>query len=193
MSAHADHVFSFEPYEAVRNEMVRKLKHAGVDHVTIFPVALGDKTETAPYRPPTGANQGTGTLGSQLPDNASKDTIPVSVIRGDDFFAANNLPPITLLKLDVEGFEVNVLEGLRKTLLRDRPPILMEIQAPETTDLAARKNSMVLDLLYPDHLLFAVGGSRQRLVLGPFRSGRTAEALVLPMELAGILPGTSRY
>jgi FkbM family methyltransferase len=185
MSSHADRVFSFEPFFVVRNEMERKLAHAGVSNVTVFPVALGDQNQSAAFSPPTGANQGTGTLGEILPDNASSDKISVEVIRGDDFLAANHLPPISLLKMDVEGFEEKALEGLRETLWRDRPPIFMEIQ-PD------RKNSTVLDLLYPDHLLFKVDGSRGQFVLKPFTTGKTEEALVLPAELAGIIPGTNR-
>ncbi len=110
MSRHADRVFSFEPFPTVREEMERKLMHAGAGNVTIFPVALGHCNETGSFHPPTGANQGTGTLGDRLPDNASSQSIPVQVVRGDDFFAANRLPPISLLKIDVEGFEVNALE-----------------------------------------------------------------------------------
>src|SRR6266700_2077622 len=53
----------------------------------------------------------------------SFEPISVQVVRGDDFFAANHLPPITLLKMDVEGYETKVLEGLRETIWRDRPPI----------------------------------------------------------------------
>jgi len=184
MSSHADRVFSFEPFSVVRDEMKRKLAHAGVSNVTVFPVALGDQNQSAAFSPPTGANQGTGTLGEILPDNASTQKISVEVVRGDDFFAANHLPPISLLKMDVEGYEEKALEGLRETLWRDRPPIFMEIQ-PD------RKNSTVLDLLYPDHLLFKVDASHGEFVLKPFTTGKTEEALVLPAELAGIVRGSN--
>jgi FkbM family methyltransferase len=184
MSSYADRVFSFEPFFVVRNEMERKLAHAGVSNVTVFPVALGDQNSSAAFSPPTGANQGTGTLGEILPDNASTQKISVEVVRGDDFFAANHLPPISLLKMDVEGYEEKALEGLRETIWRDRPPIFMEIQ-PD------RKNSTVLDLLYPDHLLFKVDGSHRQFVLKPFTTGKTEEALILPAELAGIIRGSN--
>ncbi|WP_433967598.1 FkbM family methyltransferase [Tunturiibacter gelidiferens] len=46
MSSHADHIFSFEPFSVVRSEMERKLHHALVGNVTIFPVALGDLNES---------------------------------------------------------------------------------------------------------------------------------------------------
>jgi FkbM family methyltransferase len=188
MSSHADRVFAFEPFSVVRTEMERKLAHAAVDNVTIFPVALGDKNEDASYHPPTGANQGTGTLGNRLPDNASSEIIPVQVVRGDDFFAANHLPPITLLKLDVEGFEAQALEGLRQTIWRDRPPIFMELQH---TGSGSQKGTSVRSLLYPDHLVFAVGQRRGQFTLTPFQPGSTEEALVLPAELAGIIRDTN--
>jgi hypothetical protein len=103
------------------------------------------------------------------------------------------LPPISLLKIDVEGYEVNALDGFRKTLWRDRPPILMEIQRANESGVDADKSAVIRSLLYPGHLLFDVVGSRGRFTLKPFSSGDTEEALVLPIELAGIIPGTARY
>jgi FkbM family methyltransferase len=191
MSSHADRIFAFEPFATVRNELERKMAHAGVRNLTAFPVALGDRNESGTFFPPTGTNQGTGTLGETLPGNASTESIQVAVVRGDDFFSANQLPPISLLKMDVEGYEVNALEGMRETLWRDRPPILMEIQ--RVTRTGATKSATIESLLYPDHLLYEVGDSRGQYTLKPFASGTTEEALVLPAELAGIIPGADRY
>ncbi|HEY2860579.1 MAG TPA: FkbM family methyltransferase, partial [Terracidiphilus sp.] len=187
MSSHADRVFSFEPFPTVREEMQRKLRHAGVQNVAAFPVALGNRNETASFHPPTGANQGTGTLGDILPDNAASESIPVQVVRGDDFFSGHNLPPITLLKMDVEGFEEQALEGMRETLRRDRPPILMEIQPAGKT--GSGQSSHLQTLLYPDHILFRVENVRGTYRLRPASLSQTEEALVLPAELAGIVPG----
>ena len=189
MSTRADHVFSFEPFALVRNEMKRKLAHAQADNVTIFPVALGARGESLPYRVPAGANQGTGTLAELMPANASEETIMVEVVRGDDFFAASQLPAVSLLKMDVEGFETKVLEGLHQTLCRDRPPILMEIQLdPEHGGNSGSVN--VADLLYPDHLIYQVGSRRNEYALQPFTARSSDEALILPRELAGLIPGS---
>jgi FkbM family methyltransferase len=193
MSRHADRVFSFEPFHVVRNEMARKLEHAGAKNVRIFPVAMGDTNSTGSFRPPTGANQGTGTLGEMLPDNASSELIQVQVVRGDDFFAANQLPPVSLLKMDVEGYESQALEGMHETLWRDRPPIFMEIQRATADGSESQKSAGVRELLYPDHLIFEVGTTRGNYRLKPFSQGQTEEALVIPRELAGIVAGSAAY
>ena len=189
MSRHADRVFCFEPFSVVRDEMKRKFARAGVSNATIFPVALGDNNGSAIFHPPTGANQGTGTLGEILPDNVSAEIIQVDVARGEDFFAANALPSVSLLKMDVEGFEEQALEGLRQTLLRDRPPILMEIQPEGRTGTG--QSSQMRALLYPDHLIFRVDDVRGNYRLRPSSLARAEEVLILPAELAGIVPGTS--
>lgn len=190
MSQHADRVFCFEPFEVVRNEMLRKFRHAGVDRAAVFPVALGNRNETAQFHPPTGCNQGTGTLSDLLPDNASGESIPVEVVRGDDFFAAQQLPRISVMKMDVEGFELQALEGLRETLWRDRPPMLMEIQHLPTDAENARKLERIHELLYPGHLIFDVRAVRRQYRLLPF-TGTREEVLILPPELRGIVRGTA--
>jgi hypothetical protein len=55
----------------------------------------------------------------------------------------------------------------------------------------ARKGVGVIDLLYPDHLLFEVAAARGQFVLKPFTLGDADEALVLPAELSGIVPGSN--
>lgn len=185
MSGHADHVYSFEPFAVVRDEMARKLKYANAHNVSIFPVGLGDSQGSHVFHAPTGSNQGTGTLGDVLPDNASSDSILVEVARGDEFFRQNYLPPISLLKMDIEGYEVKALAGMRETLWRDRPPILMEIQRDHRS--GTEKDKEVLELLYPDHTIFEVHESRGAYLLKPFVTGSSEEVLVLPSALSGIV------
>jgi FkbM family methyltransferase len=184
MSQHADRIFAFEPFGPVRAEMTRKLRHAAVTNVTIFPVALGEEDQTGSFHAPTGANQGTGTLAEALPENASDEPIAIRVVRGDSFLAANNAPPVSLMKIDVEGYEKKVLKGLCETLQRDRPPIVMEVQRPPRSGFDSCED--LRSLLYPDHLLFELKDAGGKAKVAEFSFASTDEVLVLPEELAKI-------
>jgi hypothetical protein len=72
---------------------------------------------------------------------------------------------------------------------RDRPPILMEIQPAGKT--GSGQSSRMRTLLYPDHILFRVDDVRGTYRLRPSAISQTEEALVLPAELAGIVPGAA--
>lgn len=52
---------------------------------------------------------------------------PVYLADGDAVFTNLNLEDIGVVKLDVEGAELEVLEGMRETLRRDKPLILFEV------------------------------------------------------------------
>lgn len=54
---------------------------------------------------------------------AADNTIPVPCVRLDDVLRSHT---VGLLKLDVEGFELNALKGAEETIARSRPAIYVE-------------------------------------------------------------------
>lgn len=64
--------------------------------------------------------------------------VQVAVIRGDDYVAQQGITP-DFIKIDVEGFEFEVLDGFRQTL-RHRPVLFVEVQ---------RHNDQIWELLEP--------------------------------------------
>lgn len=51
----------------------------------------------------------------------------LSLVCGDDYLQQEKLQDIALLKIDVEGFEKNVIEGLQATLAKTRPIMVLEV------------------------------------------------------------------
>jgi FkbM family methyltransferase len=51
---------------------------------------------------------------------------PVSMVRGDDVVQGD----VGFIKIDAEGFELDVLAGLETTIARCRPPIFVEVDQP---------------------------------------------------------------
>ncbi|WP_083931544.1 FkbM family methyltransferase [Methyloferula stellata] len=127
-----DKVVAFEPSKfqygwLTRNRALNDYAHVACEHV-----ALGDTRGEATLN----VLSYEGGLNSLSPEVAAAHTIidrytvPVEVL--DD----RGMSDVDLLKIDVEGFEIPVLRGARKTIDASRPVILIEVW----TDDARRQN-----------------------------------------------------
>lgn len=57
----------------------------------------------------------------------TRDTLDVEVVAIDDLVAGGRIRPPQLVKIDVEGAEIDVLEGMRRTIEEHRPAIVCEL------------------------------------------------------------------
>jgi FkbM family methyltransferase len=57
----------------------------------------------------------------------TEQVIEVELVAIDDLVGSGELPPPTLVKIDVEGAEIAVLEGMRQTIARHQPAIICEL------------------------------------------------------------------
>lgn len=67
-------------------------------------------------------------------------------IRLDDWFEQNPLERIDFIKMDVDGYEIGVLEGAAQTLTKHNPVIIMEF-APYIFEERGRRFSELVNLL----------------------------------------------
>ncbi|MFA6175285.1 MAG: FkbM family methyltransferase [Phycisphaerae bacterium] len=111
----------FEPHPVPMR--VAKALLTPINNVTLHSFALGDQAGTATLR---SENEGTG--GSSLsPDKVGSRFIEVQVETGDALVKSARLPAPDIVKIDVEGFEPNVLRGMRETIALKQPVIALEI------------------------------------------------------------------
>jgi FkbM family methyltransferase len=55
-----------------------------------------------------------------------RESVPVELVRFDDYAAEHAVRP-ALIKIDVEGFEWEVLQGMRETLISRHPRLMVEV------------------------------------------------------------------
>ena len=66
-------------------------------------------------------------LERQGPHPRTLDTLEIEIVAIDDLVADGRLRPPQLVKIDVEGAEIDVLAGMRKTIEQHRPAIVCEL------------------------------------------------------------------
>lgn len=115
-------IYSFEPIPYVYNQLLDSIKiNRFEDIITTHNVALGKETKTETLYIETN-NVGGSSIVRHHGKEAEKITIDVR--RGDDLLG--KIPHINMIKIDVEGYENEVLAGMYKTLIKHRPVIILE-------------------------------------------------------------------
>jgi FkbM family methyltransferase len=109
-AARGARVFAFEP-DRERHDVFHANRRANnvEDRVTLAPVALSDHSgHTSLY-----LGTGVAALQDVATDlHLGTTHLDVPLIRADQYAAAHGAPPPTVLKIDVEGYESAVLDGL---------------------------------------------------------------------------------
>lgn len=105
-----------------------------IENVTVRNVAVGAepgllKLVWDPLMP--GAGSADGAIGEQIRGSESCHEIEVPVVRLDDDMADQGLPTPDFVKIDIEGFELPALEGLRNTLVRHKPALYLEMHGAD--------------------------------------------------------------
>jgi FkbM family methyltransferase len=118
-------VFAFEPTPYNFKTLRRNIRANDLDgKINAINIALGDVNgESFIQGIPKSGWGGSSIL--REPRNGEK-RIKVVVKRGDDFIAENKAKKPTLIKIDVEGYEFEVLKGFTATLKECRPALFIE-------------------------------------------------------------------
>jgi FkbM family methyltransferase len=133
----AGRVICFEPHPAVARRLTRLFGNAS--SVTVLNVALGDREAMLELRVPCVQGKEFDEMSSLAAKFAGRRGQDATVVGGAvSEYRTHRVPVRTLdsfrhpevgfVKIDVEGFESQVIDGARETLLRCQPNILIEIE-----------------------------------------------------------------
>lgn len=101
-----NHIFALEPDEKNYKKLVRNTE--GMDNIDTFNMGAWDKEDTLIFDKKAGRN-------SRL----SSSGVPVKVTDVDSLISS----PVTMIKMDIEGAELNALEGARETIKKYKPKL----------------------------------------------------------------------
>lgn len=139
MFPNAKKVYAFEPNKENYENCLKKIKFIQGGHkIEMINKGLYDSEGEKHFIYDGGS--------SHISDGSSETIQTVSL---DDFM--ENREKVSFIKMDIEGVEMDALEGARKTIIRDKPDLAICIY---------HKNSDIVDILqqildiYPDYRLY---------------------------------------
>lgn len=136
-------VHSFEPVPEYAAAFKTAVASSGVSNVFVNPCAVGTEVGTAELNISGEANIGWNTIVPGFMKSASR-TISVPVIPLSKYFIEKQIIKAGLIKIDVEGAEWLVLQGLSEAFARGiKPPIICE-----TSPEGCRRLGITLDILF---------------------------------------------
>ncbi|WP_432457714.1 FkbM family methyltransferase [Cellulomonas iranensis] len=109
-------VVAYEPNDRLTTPLRRSVEVNGLsDRVRVRPVAVGERS-------------GRASFAREMPTNLGGQSVeadcagPLEVVRLDD----EDLPPVAMVKIDVEGMELEVLAGAARLIEEHRPLVYVE-------------------------------------------------------------------
>jgi FkbM family methyltransferase len=130
-------VFSFEPSTREHELLCKNLTLNGLSNVKVFKQALGSRTGAEKLFI-NDANHGANSFVDSPSNEGSFEE--VEVITLDDVMATESPSQIDLIKIDVEGWEHEVLKGSKKIIEKFRPVIFFEswksFKKPYSSDIS---------------------------------------------------------
>jgi FkbM family methyltransferase len=118
----------FEPQVTCSSVMQKFIHDNDLMHHTILPIGLSDETKVVKlFTGEAEFDSAASVVESFRPDNFYRGHQYVCLRRGDDVAAELELKDIAVIKVDVEGAELEVIAGLTNTLQQHRPFIIFEV------------------------------------------------------------------
>lgn len=117
-------VHAFEPVQSTFKRMQDNIKLNNFSNVKIYNNALSSRTGTASIWIPKHNNKG---MSSLHPNATPLDEESITLITLDNVIKQGKIETVDIIKIDVEGHELEVLKGGMDTISEMRPIIALEL------------------------------------------------------------------
>ena len=142
-------VFSFEPYLESYDLLNTNISNNAINNIITFPYGLFSEDKKIGMGPPLNVTLfkrfDKKSLGMKSIYTNSLDC-KVTLKKGDNLSFIKELKALHILKIDVEGAELGVLRGLKKTIKRHSPFLLMEFSS-NTLNNASNSKKQLIDCI----------------------------------------------
>ena len=126
--AGSSQIVAFEPQRALAQYLAGACQRSGLTNVTVENLALSNRAGELDLFVPGDSHSPGASLEASIADKTDchKETVTVTTL---DLYAAENLKgPVRVIKIDVEGHELAVVQGALGLIRRDKPLLVIECE-----------------------------------------------------------------
>jgi FkbM family methyltransferase len=116
-------IFTFEPDELNYSNLIENLGQNNFKNIRHFNLGLGSIKEELPLKINSPSNRG----GNRIDKKNTMGSSLIKIERLDHILEKEQINNVDLIKIDVEGFELEVLKGSKKTIERYMPSLYIEV------------------------------------------------------------------
>ena len=146
-SRHAKRVICYEPNSKNHSRLVENLRLNGIQNVTVRKLGVNSQsgTCTMTWNPlaPGGSTADCGLTTQIAHSNVAADSEAIQLTTLDEEICDGDLPAPDLIKIDVEGLELEALRGAQRTLATYSPALFLEMHG-ETMREKKRKVTAIV-------------------------------------------------
>ncbi|MSP52956.1 MAG: FkbM family methyltransferase [Gammaproteobacteria bacterium] len=122
---------SFEPNPFVYNQLIRNINLNSIVNIFAYSLAIGDQCGYVKFcsQNKTSYNRGLSSIqqNADLGDNYNKIKVEITTI--DKFLEDNTKDDVSVMKIDTQGHEYQILLGAVKTIRKCKPVIIFEFES----------------------------------------------------------------
>jgi FkbM family methyltransferase len=124
-------IYAFEPNPDAYSRLLRNIKINNLSNVVSFPVAVSNSSGKVFFSRDTRSTLAGRIVDAGAPSDPSSEIISADAVSLDDIVESMGIKRIDVLKIDVEGAEMQVLDGARRHVLPITRNIILEYHSPE--------------------------------------------------------------
>jgi FkbM family methyltransferase len=126
----------------------------GIKNIFNHAYGLGAENSMKPFFKPPDINLGTGSFVEGFKRENTQEG-ELETRKGDDAFNKEKITSVSVIKMDIEGYEKPALRGLQNTLLKHRPFIVFELTSDPKSPVSI-KSLAEMTALFPEKYEFLV-------------------------------------
>lgn len=155
-------IYAFEPVKQTYAKLIKNIELNNFQNIVPVNKAVSNKEDIIEIYVADNKNTGTSSITNHAHFSGEKQ--PVVAIPIDSFVRENKIPKVDIIKIDVEGAESLVIEGMQETLIKFNPYILIELIDER---LKAAGSSLILIYDFLEKLGYSPFQTNAELILTP--------------------------